>query len=508
MKLIILGIDALNHELINKCKEIMPNLHGHLHKDCAGILETTLPYFTGPTWVSFQTGKNVANHGFVNFFNYDEDMNISLATGNNLKENTFYELADDNNYKCFIMNLPYTYPARINGDIVYSWLYVQNEPKKLCYPEELVDTYPSLNGYINYPDRSRSTITYLNTAYEVLETQERVIKEVLSANEHDVYFFLIAAADMVQHKAFGEIMDDTSNKKTKIGKKILEKLDKLVGWIDNNKDEDTIVLIASDHGFKVYDGKFLINSWLKNKNYLVTSKEGKEIKDTFDRKKRKKTINLSNLISFVKRYPLLFKFSEHFYDFITRYLPFDIVKQAKIDFKKTKAFCRSSFENIIFLNTDLQKAEKEKIKNEIISKLNKIDGIKAHDSDVFYKGKYRSKLGDIAVTSEKYEIDNTVGTNEFMKIKRSMHNLYGTVIAYGKGINKKTTLKNAHITDITPTILHILNIPIPNDMDGKVLTEMFEEKSELGKRSINIVNVKKIKKEKNMIDKAINNIKI
>ena len=32
---------------------------------------------------------------------------------------------------------------------------------------------------------------------------------------------------------------------------------------------------------------------------------------------------------------------------------------------------------------------------------------------------------------------------------------------------------DANLVDVAPTILHILKVPIPKDMDGKVLREIF-----------------------------------
>jgi arylsulfatase A-like enzyme len=34
-------------------------------------------------------------------------------------------------------------------------------------------------------------------------------------------------------------------------------------------------------------------------------------------------------------------------------------------------------------------------------------------------------------------------------------------------------LQKAHILDLFPTILHLLGLPVPDDVDGRVLTETF-----------------------------------
>jgi len=40
------------------------------------------------------------------------------------------------------------------------------------------------------------------------------------------------------------------------------------------------------------------------------------------------------------------------------------------------------------------------------------------------------------------------------------------------------------IYDIFPTILHIMGIPIPKYVDGRVLNEIFEKHSELAERHV------------------------
>ena len=43
----------------------------------------------------------------------------------------------------------------------------------------------------------------------------------------------------------------------------------------------------------------------------------------------------------------------------------------------------------------------------------------------------------------------------------------------GDNIKKAHTM-NAQIIDLFPTILHILDIPIPDDIDGQTITDAFE----------------------------------
>ncbi len=65
----------------------------------------------------------------------------------------------------------------------------------------------------------------------------------------------------------------------------------------------------------------------------------------------------------------------------------------------------------------------------------------------------------------------------YRKLKISgVHHKEGIFIACGPKIKKGAELKNATIFDITPTVLAIMGFPVAKDMDGRVLTEIIDEK--------------------------------
>lgn len=47
----------------------------------------------------------------------------------------------------------------------------------------------------------------------------------------------------------------------------------------------------------------------------------------------------------------------------------------------------------------------------------------------------------------------------------------------GKDIEVNKKINNAKLVDIAPTVLHMFSTPISDDMDGKVLKEIFKDES-------------------------------
>ena len=55
------------------------------------------------------------------------------------------------------------------------------------------------------------------------------------------------------------------------------------------------------------------------------------------------------------------------------------------------------------------------------------------------------------------------------------HRLDGILLMKGAPFRAGATLSQAHITDVAPTLLYLLGLPVPAEMDGKVMIEAFRE---------------------------------
>jgi hypothetical protein len=55
------------------------------------------------------------------------------------------------------------------------------------------------------------------------------------------------------------------------------------------------------------------------------------------------------------------------------------------------------------------------------------------------------------------------------------HSSDGIFLARGPEIKTSYRIDGAHILDLAPTILYAMDVPIPRDMDGRVLQDIFVE---------------------------------
>ena len=53
------------------------------------------------------------------------------------------------------------------------------------------------------------------------------------------------------------------------------------------------------------------------------------------------------------------------------------------------------------------------------------------------------------------------------------HRLYGILVARAPALKTGAEIENPHLIDLAPTILHLLGVSVPEDMDGSVLVDAF-----------------------------------
>lgn len=269
-------------------------------------------------------------------------------------------------------------------------------------------------------------------------------------------------------------------------------------FIKKHADRNTYIFLMSDHGFTSVKGVFQLGRWLINKNYLFPKKTNLSLIRLFSKFGLRRD-NVIKISSKIKLFDLLnYKYfpSQLAFDVGKKFFPNeDVGRESEelenlINWEKSKIIPLS--DGLLYINKKLFKSrvEYELFKEIVINELNEIKNPingerlanKIYKKEELYNGTYINNAPDIILLpTEGYEVVSSFRRDELWNFSpdkwTGTHKLHGIFIACGPKIKKDAKVNNIKIYDIAPTILHLFGLPIPKDMDGKVLKNLFKEDS-------------------------------
>jgi predicted AlkP superfamily phosphohydrolase/phosphomutase len=94
-----------------------------------------------------------------------------------------------------------------------------------------------------------------------------------------------------------------------------------------------------------------------------------------------------------------------------------------------------------------------------------------------FPGKATEEAPDLTLTLRDGGFVSILKADEVVKARQQIggtHSPEGIFVARGKNLQKGLALPPQTILDVAPTLLYAINLPIPEDFEGKVITEAFD----------------------------------
>ncbi|MGD8506598.1 MAG: alkaline phosphatase family protein, partial [Candidatus Bathyarchaeota archaeon] len=273
-KVFVLGIDGFDWNLLQSFiqQDQLPTFKKLLNDGVGGELTTTIPPITGSAWASLVTGKNPGKHGVFDFFYRQENTyDMTPINSSNRMGKSIWDILSKRRKKVVVVNIPGTYPPQKVSGIMITGKLTPSEKEVFTYPPSLSSELRR-KGYIIHMTEVYSESngdTFLRDVYHTLEKRTKIALDLIKSHDWDFFIANFDCVDEVQHW-FWQYMDSRKNrlnsqKVRKYEKAILQiykKMDKILEEFLMNLDEETTIMVVSDHGFGPQYGLIHLNNWL------------------------------------------------------------------------------------------------------------------------------------------------------------------------------------------------------------------------------------------------------
>lgn len=510
-KVLVIGIDGGTFDIINPLinKGSLPNLKRLIENGSSGILQSTIPPVSPAAWSTFITGKNPGSHGIYNFFDiWPNTYKLRILNASMRKGKSFWKYAEEAGKRVCLINVPFTFPPEEVNGIMISGMDTPSYDSDFIYPVELkeelvkntgkyrVDTHISdIQGYESI-EESKLLDIFKKHVFEQIDIHARTAIYLIKKEEWDIFTVVFTSADRAQHH-YWKFYKKGEDALSKVIPQVYEKIDGYIGEILKEGLPDTNVIIMSDHGAGPIERVVVLNNWLKERGYLATKGEN-----------RKPDLKIKIYRAAKKLFPteIKKKLKSMFPEMKGKLSSFLIL--SGIDWNKTKAFAEG-FYGSIYINTSngrplgtVRSEDYDFVCNKIIEELKALvdpkTGIKpvkeAYRKKDIYFGHSIDSAPDIIIQPARgYQF-----VGDFVRLQHAgslkerevfvdalrtrvsgTHTPEGILIASGDSIKKGEKITGAEIGDLPVTILGLLGIPIPEDMNGKFLRNILNTPSEV-----------------------------
>jgi predicted AlkP superfamily phosphohydrolase/phosphomutase len=455
MKTLVIGLDCAAPEIL-LAEERLPNIRRLMAGGCYGRLESVIPPITVPAWMSMVTSQDPGSLGVYGFRNRSDNSygGLSFATSLSITAPAIWDYLGREGQRVILVGVPPMYPPRkVNGISIGCFLTPDTVKNEFTYPtrvkadlQKLVGEYPvDVKGF-----RTENKEWLKEQIYDMTRKHFEVIRHLMTNEPWDYFQFVEIGLDRMHH-GFWKFHDVKhrqhvpGNPYESVVRDYYLYLDEEIGKTLALVDDDTIVLVASDHGAQSLDGGFAVNEWLYREGLLA-----------------------------LKEHP-------------SKPTPFSV---DNVDWSKTKVWSEGGYYARVFFNVQgrepsgtIPPAEYEAFRRDMTARFEAIEDDRgrrmrtrvfrpeeiyksvknvAPDLIVYFDDLWWRSIGAIGYESLHVQ-ENDTGPDE------CNHAQFGVFVLNAPGLGVKGEVQGMHILDVAPTLMDLLGRPIPATMQGRSL---------------------------------------
>lgn len=487
-RLLVIAIDALDAAQVEQFSDVLPNIKRLRQEGFYARLNSVWPPDSETAWASIYTGWNPARHGIFQFVDPLEKTAAYVAKERDstiLQGYTFWDLASAAGRNVCVLFPHIGYPSwPVNGMMV-SRASVEADISVEPMVEASRYDFSGLSGVKGLVGRHHES--YVQACRELVERQLALNLQVLGERPWDLCFTYWSTLDLVQHQywAYCDPEDPTFPGDTPLRHVIRDFYamhDRVIGELIRQAGSDTTVMVLSDHGHGMRPVNILnINRLLREHGLLHVKSSGGATNQTTLRRLR------NGVMDFVTRNELgnvaaellkLAPWAKKMY-LSTSMIDLDRTIAYITDMSGIKAY---SYGGIQIAQRNLDGRSYEAVRDEVMRLLQEVQAPEPDGGPVvrwirpreeLYDGPYLSRYPDLVFELQPGYGAGWDATGPLFDVSLS-HNLYpgshlgsnALFMLAGPDAQRVARAPDS-LMDIAPTVLDILGVPGPAEIDGR-----------------------------------------
>lgn len=481
----------------------LPNIASIIEGGALMPLTSTLCNVTNVAWPVLFTGKNPGKTGITDIaLRIDGEYDIVPASLRRVQTEPFWVYLGEHDLRTLVVNVPMVYPPLpLKGTLIsgfdtpedasrYAWPDEVNEQlEKRGYNTDILQPQHRLVTWSSTHRGSLDKAKFLQACKALTDNTIEHVSQLLAEHAWDVAFIGYHGCDIINHYTADRVAH----------LQVYRMADELVGKLMDQVGDEVSIVIASDHG-SMQAGRCVGLSRVLLDAGLIAFKPkmASEVIPWILSTGFPPPLSSPGLVKAMAR---LWDGFPEWLQRLLSWLPLRVYPgwshyYSNIDWPNTYAYVTSATRTVYVNRSDVLPGgivepgpEYEALRDSLISSLEAVRDPNTQTpvfrvqraEEVWHGPHMDATTPDLLISpvEDRYFIQQAdprgrAFWDEDEEAVGGTHRLQGILILMGEGILQGAILPEAHISDVVPTILHLMSVPLPLELDGKPITSAID----------------------------------
>jgi predicted AlkP superfamily phosphohydrolase/phosphomutase len=484
---ILFGLDGATFDVLDDlvARGVMPYLGRFMAEGARATLSSTVPPLTPVAWSSLVTGRTPGNHGITGFFQHasGKGHGLQIVTSRQLQAETIWSVASRQGVRALSLNfVVHSPPPRVDGSVIPGWV-PWRWLKRFSHPPGIVERLGSELPSFDVKqlamdfDQERKAIAgaplddhdeWIALHVERDRQWFGVFQHLLATEQYGLAGIVFDGVDKLQHLLW-RYLDPSleprhpSREYQQIRQACwayFQQLDRFLADTVELAGPGANIFIVSDHGFSGCRDIVFINTWLEQRGYLTWKPDVPIVTDGNER---------------------------------CESLEPEFYQLAAFDMSRTQAYALTSASNGIHIavrgerdDAGIAPESYERFRADLVDELLRdctdpatgeplITDVTTREEA--FNGRHMALAPDLTLTLRDHGFVSVRRGPSVLDARPGIvgtHHPRGVFVARGPRIRPGRLAEPLQMVDVMPTALYVADLAIPENVDGRVVTEMFE----------------------------------